>query len=413
MVSTASTLRPARLSTLFGPGMVETFVFACSLLTGPLLSRALGDDGRGTLAAVLVPTQLVGWALALGVPYASAMLVRQFDRYTLLSGSWGIAMLIGMPVVGALYVTAPALLADHPGLAVDWYRVGLAGALLGIPAATAVQLRLMATGATWGLSAARSAHLLANSILVTGLALVDRLTLTNALASWLLAYVVSRVAILIALDGWIRRIPPLGLMSRQLALGRAQAIVTVASISLGRIDQVALAVLAPSAELGQYAVAATAAQVSLPLARGFADVVLPDVFAGHDEGLTGRAIGLVLAISTVIGAASAATAPVLIPALFGAEFEQSVRLLWLLIPGQVAFNAAWVMSARHLGAGTAGVAARAIGVAATVNALALPLAVASFGAAGAATLTSLCQALYLAGVWHGSASSRPAVARSS
>ena len=59
-----------------------------------------------------------------------------------------------------------------------------------------MQLRLMASGATWGLSAAKSAHLLANSVLVTVLAVIGRLTLSTALASWLLCYLASRIVVL-------------------------------------------------------------------------------------------------------------------------------------------------------------------------------------------------------------------------
>lgn len=393
--------RPARVSTLFGPGTVETFVFALSLLTGPVLSRALGDDGRGTLAAVLVPTQLFAWAIVLGVPYASAMLVRRVERSTLLDGAWGIAILVGTPVSALLYLTAPALLAGHPLAAVDWYRFGLIGSWLSIPAGTALQLRLMTTGATWGLSTAKSVHLIVNSVAVVALATAGRLTLESALAAWLLSYLGSRLLIVALLHGRPHGLPVTTVMRDQLVMGRAQALVTVATISLGRIDQVFLSFLVPSSRLGVYAVAATAAQVSLPLARGFADVVLPDAFARPDQDISGKATALVLAISALLGAASAAAAPWLIPALFGAAFTASVPLLWLLIPGQVLFNTAWVISAKHLGTGRPGVAARAIGLAAALNVVAITPAVHVFGAAGAAVLTSVCQAVFLAGVWRG------------
>jgi O-antigen/teichoic acid export membrane protein len=187
----------------------------------------------------------------------------------------------------------------------------------------------------------------------------------------------------------------------QLLIGRSQAVLTVATISLGRIDQVFLSFLGSARELGVYVVAATAAQVSLPMARGFADVVLPDVFARPGEDISPRATALVFAISATIGAASAAVAPWLVPALFGEPFRDSVPLLWLLIPGQVLFNTAWVISARHLGGGSPRVAARAIAIAATVNLVLIAPAVAAFGPEGAAVLTSACQALYLAGVWIG------------
>ncbi|MCC6435804.1 MAG: polysaccharide biosynthesis C-terminal domain-containing protein [Acidimicrobiales bacterium] len=106
-------------------------------------------------------------------------------------------------------------------------------------------------------------------------------------------------------------------------------------------------------------------------------------------------------MSSAIGVLSAVSAPWLVPLLFGADFGPAVPLLWLLIPGQVLYNTAWVISARFLGAGRPGVAARAIGVAAVTNVVALGPAVSVFGAAGAAMLTSVCQGMYLAGVWWG------------
>lgn len=399
MAAASVTARPARLSTLVGPGSVETIVFALSLLTGPVLSRALGDEGRGSLAAVLVPTQLVWWGLALGVPYASGMLINRFGRRELLDGSWGIVALAGLPICAVLFVGAPWLLSSHPDQTVGWFRFGLVAVLVAIPAGTAVQLRLMQRGASWGLSTVKSLHLVINTIAVVALALAGRLTLATALASWLVSFLASRLLLLATFDAWPRARPNVAIMRAQLSTGRAHGVATMATILLGRIDQVFLSVFGTSAELGVYVVAATAAQVSLPLARGFADVVLPDAFARPGADISGRATALVFAISAAIGLSSAAVAPWLIPALFGGEFSASVALLWLLIPGQVLFNTGWVISARHLGSGRPGVAARAMAVAALLNLVAIVPVIATWGPHGAAALTSICQAIFLTAVW--------------
>ena len=398
MTTPASTHAPT-LRALFGPGAVESSIFAMSLLTGPVVSRALGDEGRGSLAAVLVPTQLVGWMLLLGVPYGSAMLVRRFDNEALISGAWRVAATIAGPVSVGCYFLAPLLLADHPATTITWFRIGLIGTVLSIPVMTAIHLRLIIRGGNWRYSLAKNVNLVGYSVAVVGLAIAGRLTLSTALASWLVSYLASRVVLLGVFDAWPRRWATAAMTRAQLSTGRAQAVITMATVSLGRIDQVFLAFLATSAELGTYAVAATAAQVSLPVAKGFADVVLPDAFARPEGDISGRAAFLVFVISAATGAASAVLAPWLIPAVFGAPFSASVRLLWLLIPGQVFFNTAWVISARHLGTGRPGVAATAISIAAGVNLVAIAPAVAVFGPEGAAALTSVCQAIFLAIVW--------------
>ena len=172
--------RPTTLRRLLGPGAMETSVFALSLLTGPVVSRALSDDGRGSLAAVIVPIQLVGWMLLLGVPYGSAMLVRRFERQSLIDGAWRTATLIALPVSAALWFLAPHLLGDQPHITVGWFRCGLVGVFFFIPATTAVQMQLIVHGGSWRYSLARSVHLVGYSIGVVALALAGRLTLGSA-----------------------------------------------------------------------------------------------------------------------------------------------------------------------------------------------------------------------------------------
>ncbi len=396
---TTATSRPPTLGRLLGPGAVETAIFALSLLTGPVVSRALGEDGRGSLAAVLVPTQLVGWVLLLGVPYGSSMLIRRADRQALLDGAWRVALLIATPICAVLWLLAPSLLGGHPTLTVGWFRAGLVGAVLSIPTMTAVHLGLMRHGASWKYALARGVHLVGYSVAVVAFALAGDLSLGRALGCWIGAYLVSRLGLVVAFGAWPRGWGTTSLVLEQLRIGRAQAVIAVATTSLGRIDQVFMAVISTSAELGAYAIAATAVQISLPIAKGLADAVTPAAFARDDGALFERAVSVAFLSSLAVGGLTAALAPWLLPTVFGDDFSSSVRLLWLLVPGQILYNTAWVVSARHLGSGRPGVAAKAIVAAATLNVALIVPAVSVLGPEGAAGLTSVCQAVFLIGVW--------------
>jgi O-antigen/teichoic acid export membrane protein len=383
---------------LLGPGAMESLVLATSLLTGPLVSRRLGADGRGSLAAVVVPVQLIGWTLLLGVPYGSAMLLRHTDRQHLVDGAWRVAAMVALPVCVAAYLLAGPLLDRHSPSTIRWFQLGLTGVVLAIPAATALQLRVIVMGGSWRYSLARSLYTAGYAVAIVTLAVTDRLTLRTALASWIGTYIGAQVVLLGMFRGMPRAWAPWSTARRQLRNGRAQAAISLATTTLGRVDQLFLGVLATSSQLGAYAVAATAVQFSLPVAKGIADVVMPDAFANRHDNAAPRAIAAVLVLSTGIGALSAALAPWLLPAVFGAEFSASVRLLWLMIPGQVCFNTAWVISAHRLGSGRPGRAAVAIVAAAVVYVALLAPAIAWFGPEGAAALTSLCQLLFLTGV---------------
>ena len=383
-----------------GPGVIETAVFAGSLVTGPLLGHALGDEGRGSLAAVLVPVQLLGWGLVLGVPYASAMLSRRVERRDLFAGAWAIVATIVLPVCLGAALVAPRLLADQPELTVGWFRFGLIGVLLVMPAGVALQLRLVERGATWTHAVAKNLYLVGYTVSVVGLAVLDRLTLASALAAWLVSYTAAPAVLLLTWRAWptVRARWP---VSRELlSVGRSEALANVATISLGRLDQFFLALMATSAELGLYAVAATAAMVSLPMAKGVADVIFPEAFNGMAPHMVDRVVAVTFAVSTGVAVLSAIVAPWLLPWLFGDDFSGSVSLLWLMLPGQVLFNTGWVLGASLRGIGRANDVASALGAAALVNLLGLGPVIAVFGPHGAAGLTSLCQAIFFAVVWH-------------
>ena len=393
---TATTQTRSRAAWRAGvPGAIETGVFALSLLTGPLLSRSLGDDGRGSLAAVLVPLQILGWALLLGVPYASAMLTRSISRRKLIDGAWGIAFGVVAPICGLLFFLAPTLLEGQPSSTINWFRIGLFGVVLGVPAATALQIRLITRGPTVAFSLAKSLHLLSYSAAVVVLAVSGRLSLVSALAAWILSFVLAPLVVLLSLGATPHSQPDSALARRLLTGGRMKAVATLATVLLGRIDQVVLSVLASPTELGHYAVAATAAQVSLPFSKGLADFALPRAFRQGDSAVVDRVVGVTFGLSAFIGIVSAVLAPWLIPAVFGEPFEASVPLLLLLLPGQVLFNTGWVVSAQLDGRGRSDRAASGLVAAAAFNLVAVGPAIKLAGPSGAAVLTTLSQALFL------------------
>ncbi len=381
-----------------GPGTTESAIFALSLLTGPIVSRGLGDDGRGSVAAVVVPVQLLTWVFMLGIPYGSAMLVNELPKRRIVDSTWRIALVVNLPVAIVGWFAAPLLLDTHPDEVVTWFRVGMLCVILGLPATSAIHHRMITTGGTWRTSLAINAHLLGYSVAVVVLALVGELTLTTTLCAWIGSLVAASALVVL-----VYRAVPHGLADAETArrlfrTGRPNAAVTLATVSLGRLDQVFLAVLGTSASLGHYAIAVTTAQISVPVTNGIASVVLPDAFAKSGGSVERTAIRFVFALSLAIALLSAVTAPWLLPWVFGRDFEPSVGLLWLLLPGQVLFNTAWVCSAGQLGRGEGSDAVRTIGLAALVSTVMLAPVIQLFGAAGAAALTSVCQGLFLSGV---------------
>lgn len=386
-----STLREAA-----GAVSAKSLAFALSLITGPILARSLGDAGRGEMAAVVVPVQLFGWMAVIGLPYAASQLVATMGRDRLLRAAWlaAVAMLVIVCVPVAVF--AEQLRPELSTTSLLWFRIGFLLAPLSIPTAVTMRLRLVQHGTGWSHAVTTGFSLYLFSTLVVVLAIAGQLRVSTAIGIWILA-AVAQPAIVIAryrATGRPRRdsLPDLQAAVR---VGAPFALGSISQVLLGRVDQVAMASTVSLEELGVYAVAATAAQATLPIARGIADTTFARQMRTLDA--TGL-VKLTFVLSAAASLVMAVIAPFILPLLFGEAFAPSVRLLQLLLPGQVAFNTGLVLAQQFDASGRPIIASRSLAVAAVVNIVLVVPITSTFGPTGAAVLTTACQFLFAASI---------------
>ena len=346
------------------------------------------------MAAVVVPVQLFGWMVVFGLPYASAVLVERFGRNALLRSAWTAAVVVIVFGSIPLAVFASVLRPDVSSASLGWLRIGLFAAPLAIPSTVSIRLRLVERGAGWGLGVTTSLYLFLFTVAVVVLALLDRLTTATAIGAWILSYLVHPVFVFVhhgAFRRPTRRVEPL---RTALVVGAPFAAGSIAQVLLGRVDQLVMASTVSLRDLGVYAVAATAAQATLPLSRGIADTAFAGLVGGSQDrdGL----VRVTFVLSAVISIVLALAAPFLIPAIFGDPFSDSVPLLRLLLPGQVAFNTGLVLAQRFDAERRPGIPARGLVVAAVTNLVLVVPVTMSWGGTGAAILTTGCQVLFAA-----------------
>src|SRR4051812_20788729 len=73
---------------------VQFLQLASGMVTGPLLARALGAEGRGTLAAIAIPIGLVPFVAQLGTGAFAVNRVAQGDRPSRVFGSLALPLLV-------------------------------------------------------------------------------------------------------------------------------------------------------------------------------------------------------------------------------------------------------------------------------------------------------------------------------
>jgi O-antigen/teichoic acid export membrane protein len=377
-------------------------VFGLAAITGPLLARSLGPAGRGDLAAVLVPSELLGYALAFGLPMATLYHADDYPRRQLVMGVGVFAMVVGGAIVAVAWWLVPTYLHGHPPETVTWLRIMLLVSLVFVPATTVVHL-LRNKPSMASFNVFNSMQLVVESIIIITLAIAGHLTLTTALWAALVSHVLWYTAIFTYRRRWLGRGFRWSTLRVQLSYGSRLAIGSLSWLAIARLDQFVLVGAVPSAKLGEYSVAATAAMVSSAAAAGIGFVLFPRIrrAATPEEGWAATRTGArwTFAASCLIGALVGVLAPIAIPLLFGHAFRGAITPLWIMIPGQVAFDVGGAISQKALADNRPAVLSRAMALACGVTIVGLALTVHAFGIIGAAVVTSLSQFVFLAYIW--------------
>jgi O-antigen/teichoic acid export membrane protein len=369
--------RPAKISSRsrFGTVVlrltgVNILVPLLAFVTSPILARTLGPVGRGEIAAIFAVVSIAPWISELGL---TAFLSREHARR---SQPLGILLGTTMPIILAaslVGVTLAVPLAHVLGRGrpdvVFFIEVGLFLLPLGVFLQTLygvaigdqdwgliMLVRVLSTGGTAG------------AIVV--LSLLDALTVNTAAATYIVFGIVANAPFLVELRGsrpW-RFVRPIA--SAGLAFGVRSWLSTLANVGNVQLDQLLMAGLVTSRQLGLYALAVTLATASGSLVGATSIALVPRVAAGESE-LAARACRVTLLAVVVSGIVMGSTSPVLVPFIFGRAFVGTIPMLVVLLGASVLSVTSQVLGPALIAGGNPSATARGqvAGLAVTVPAL--------------------------------------------
>ncbi|PWC32980.1 oligosaccharide flippase family protein [Azospirillum sp. TSO35-2] len=349
-----STDQPARTTTprsFVRDGAATILVTAATmglgLLTGVLVARTLGPDGRGALTAVLTTTQLLGWLFGMGcgkaVTYA---LSRDPSVAGRLMSSWALML---MPVAAAAIAAGlfllPTLLAAQPAET-------LALARLYLPMIALALLSELMLGLLLGDQDFRTFNTL-NFVQPAGVAAAylalwaaGRFTVETAVAAQ------AAMSTLVLVAATARILSRHGLARPDWALGRRTfwyALRThgdvVGGVVTQRLDLLIIPAYLPAAQVGLYALATSLSWLIVSLSSALATVVMP---AAARRGRSGRDLVLnslqaTFAVGGVLGGGLFVFADLAIRLVYGPAFADSALPLRLMLPGAVLYAAAAIL----------------------------------------------------------------------
>ena len=357
------------------------------LVTAPLQARALGPEGRGTLAAILVPLAIAPVLLNLGVMQYAGKEAARGRPLSRLIGSLGAVYLVVGLVAIAMAVPVADLLADGRETVRTFLLIGF----YLLPLALLIQLLIAVNSGLQRWPQVIRAQLIPPlttligvvALYVTGhltVATVAIVVLAGSLASALPLIGVIRRAGLPRIDGEIIR--------EGVPFGAKAWAGTVASHANVRLDQLLMIKLVSARQLGLYAVAATLANFSGVIASAVASAANPRIAQG-DSVLPARALRITLVAVGAVNLVLALLTPLLLKVVFGDAFAGAAPMAWVLLGGGVALGGVTVLANALISAGRPEVPAYGELLALTLTVPGLLVLLPAVGAVGAAYV-SLC-----------------------
>lgn len=302
-----------------------------ALVTGVLAARLLGPERRGHLAAAQVVGTLVGTlgTVCLGQSLVFFVGTRTRSPMVVLKTAAVFAAIWTVLLTALSVLLMPYLLAGQPA-AVDGARAycffGLTLVFLGFPI---VLLRALQHYILWNIL-----RLIAPSCWVAALVLftVTETRDTVALITtflFLQMLFVPLVWVLAARRGGTRGHIDISLIRPMLGYGLPLLIAILPREMNFRFDQLMIANVASSQDLGRYAVSVSWAGLSLPLIGAIGYILMPRLTAMNQRdarAALARSSRAGVAISLILGVISALTGPIFVPYLFGQAFSVPIAL---------------------------------------------------------------------------------------
>lgn len=371
-----------------------------SLITGPLLARVLGPEGRGEMAAVLAPIFVITIAASMAVPDATTYAVAKshFAPKRIIISATVLLLAYGALGAAILFFVAPLLLRESPE-AIPLLRTA------------AWTLPLLMIVAMWRSAAnglrrfqlvnlERTVGSISRLAVLVVLAIASALTASTAVWTNIVTTVLAALILIVPimraaykhnspLQSHSTRGQNLQLYSQLATYGFLGGGAVLANLVNWRLDQALLALFVEARDIGFYAVAVSLSELPAMIIGSLRNIVFAESTHRADLHLVARATRIVAATTAVVVIVAVPTAPYVVRVLFGSAFAPATQLAQILFLALIPLVTERVLGTGLLAAGRPGL--RSIGqvFAALTTVVGLFIIVPKIGVVGAALTSAL------------------------
>ena len=362
--------------------LVNLGVTGLAFVTGPLQARALGPEGRGLLAAILIPVTLAPQIAGLGLGVFATRESARGRPVPVLLGTLG-APLLALSLVSILASGLLAnLVAGDRAVVHTYVQLGFVLLPFGLFATLLVDLSV-------GLQRWR--------LLIAGRLVSPIIWTAGVVVLYATGHLTVAAAAIVTLvggaAGFLPFLPLLkagrphfdtALLRQGVPFGLKTWIGGLSALANVRLDQLLMVRLVSEKELGLYVVAVTVAMFTASILLGAITMYVSPRIAGGDSALAARACRLTLAVMLGLAAGMAVVTPILLRLAFGAAFTPATTMVRILLAASVPYAAAFVLSTALVQSGHPGKAARVDLFAVVLTVVGLLVLLPRLGAVGAA-----------------------------
>lgn len=296
---------------------------ALSFVTGPLIARSIGAEGRGETAAVLALFYLVPILVGLGVPLEVRRVAASTRTGAVIRGARILSLFAVAPSLLFAFVLHGTLLEGLEPTTAFVAACGVASTPITILWMCDISV-LVALGKFRKVIVIQILQPLFYLCCIAIIALISELTAANVLVSYLVANSV------VATIGWFFTSrsdqgfspPPSKLFKSSLKFSGS----SIAEAASNRLDQAIMIPIIGSYQAGLYAVAVSITVLPTVFGQALGAAYFREVAVARQERakILQRAIGETVAMSLVLVPISMLAVTVLVPLVFGSEFVGAI-----------------------------------------------------------------------------------------
>lgn len=369
----------------------NAFTLLSGVITSLLTAWALGPEGRGDLAVVVLWPNVVALLAGMGLPQAHRYYqARQPEAFSMLfSNALLFALVMGAIAYGAGELLVPRLVGVRSPEVMWLVRIYL----LNIPLALLYDLMVGFLEGAREFKCAALARVIffgIQSVLYLTLWATNHLTVKSAAYTMIVAQTVNALTALVGVMYVLRPRWRPRWQEAKMALGyglRYHPGVVTAFTTL-RLDQLMLGGMASSVEIGLYFIAVRLSEITTVLASSVADVLMPEVAASkqveESVQLLTRSLRQTIYVYLLVLIPLLLGAPLVLRIAYGPDFLAATATLRLLLVASLIWSAGAIVISGLNGLGYPGLSTLARLASAVVTVFALLSWLPKYGIVGAA-----------------------------